>query len=109
MEIRIPRPLPTINCDPVLIQEVLVNLISNAVKYNDKPEQWVEIGYMEGNQELETGHKGLLPTPHTPLPTSSISATTALAFVSGISTASSGCLSGYTSNTCVCVCGRERV
>jgi two-component system, chemotaxis family, sensor kinase Cph1 len=44
-EIRIPHSLPTAHCDPVLMHEVFVNLISNAVKYNDKPEQWVEIGY----------------------------------------------------------------
>ena len=29
------------------IGEVLANLISNAVKYNDKPEPWVEIGTAE--------------------------------------------------------------
>ncbi|HEX4607967.1 MAG TPA: ATP-binding protein [Urbifossiella sp.] len=43
-EIRIPRPLPTIRCDPVLVGEVFANLISNALKYNDKPAKWVEIG-----------------------------------------------------------------
>jgi light-regulated signal transduction histidine kinase (bacteriophytochrome) len=46
-EIRLPRPLPTLNCDPVLIHEVFINLISNAVKYNDKPEQWIEISFLE--------------------------------------------------------------
>jgi two-component system, chemotaxis family, sensor kinase Cph1 len=44
-EVRIPRPLPMVDCDPILIQEVLTNLISNAIKYNDKPERWVEVGY----------------------------------------------------------------
>lgn len=44
-EIRILKPLPTIECDRVLIQEVLTNLIGNAFKYNDKPQKWVEIGY----------------------------------------------------------------
>jgi two-component system, chemotaxis family, sensor kinase Cph1 len=49
-EIRIPRSLPAVNCDPILMHEVLVNLISNAIKYNDKPQQWIEIGYTEGDR-----------------------------------------------------------
>lgn len=45
IEIRIPRHLPAVRCDSVRIVEVFRNLITNAVKYNDKPEKWVEIGY----------------------------------------------------------------
>lgn len=65
-EIRRPRPLPTVNCDPVLIHDVLVNLISNAIKYNDKPERWVEIGYIAGNREsgIGNGERELPPKPH---------------------------------------------
>ncbi|WP_199316865.1 ATP-binding protein [Chroococcidiopsis sp [FACHB-1243]] len=47
MSIRIPRCLPTIECDPVLVSEVFSNLMSNALKYNDKTDPWVEIGYEE--------------------------------------------------------------
>ena len=47
MSIRIPRCLPTIECDPVLVSEVFSNLISNALKYNDKADPWVEIGDRE--------------------------------------------------------------
>ncbi|MBE9007790.1 GAF domain-containing protein [Fortiea sp. LEGE XX443] len=47
LNIRIPRPLPTVQCDPVLLNEVLSNLIINALKYNDKTEYWVEVGYLE--------------------------------------------------------------
>ncbi|QSJ18715.1 GAF domain-containing protein [Nostoc sp. UHCC 0702] len=47
-DIRIPRPLPTIQCDPVLVNEVFSNLISNALKYTDKAQPWVEIGYIRG-------------------------------------------------------------
>ncbi len=39
-----PRPLPVFRCDPVRIGEVLRNLITNSMKYNDKPERWIEIG-----------------------------------------------------------------
>ncbi|MBE9166823.1 GAF domain-containing protein [Pleurocapsales cyanobacterium LEGE 06147] len=47
VDIRIPRPLPTINCDRILVRELFSNLISNAIKYNDKSEKWVEIGFLD--------------------------------------------------------------
>ncbi|MDF5710979.1 MAG: ATP-binding protein [Nostoc sp. S4] len=47
VEIRIPRPLPTVYCDRVQVGEVFNNLIANAIKYNDKPQKWIEIGYIE--------------------------------------------------------------
>jgi signal transduction histidine kinase len=48
VEIRIPRPLPTVRCDRARVGEIFYNLIVNAVKYNDKPRKWVEIGWLEG-------------------------------------------------------------
>jgi light-regulated signal transduction histidine kinase (bacteriophytochrome) len=36
--------LPTLTCDRVRVAEVFRNLISNAMKYNDKPEKKIEIG-----------------------------------------------------------------
>ena len=44
--IHIPRPLPAIYCDPVQINELFTNLISNAIKYNDRSEKQIEIGYL---------------------------------------------------------------
>ena len=44
--IHLPRPLPTMYCDPVQINELFTNLISNAIKYNDQAEKQVEIGYL---------------------------------------------------------------
>jgi signal transduction histidine kinase len=44
VEVRIPRPLPVVPCDRVRVGEIFHNLIVNAVKYNDKPQRWVEIG-----------------------------------------------------------------
>jgi PAS domain S-box-containing protein len=44
IEIRIPKRLPTLRCDKVRIAEVFRNLISNAMKYNDKTDPWIEIG-----------------------------------------------------------------
>ena len=43
--VRIPRPLPKVRCARVQIGEVFHNLINNALKYNDKAEKWVEIGW----------------------------------------------------------------
>ncbi|HLO86113.1 MAG TPA: ATP-binding protein [Nostocaceae cyanobacterium] len=47
IEIRIPRPLPTVYCDRVQVGEVFNNLITNAIKYNDKEQKWIEIGYLD--------------------------------------------------------------
>ena len=46
VEVRVPRPLPVAHCDRVRVREVFSNLISNAAKYNDKAQTWVEIGYI---------------------------------------------------------------
>ena len=45
--IRIPRSLPNIVGDRVLVEEVFTNLISNAFKYNNQSEKWVEIGFLD--------------------------------------------------------------
>ena len=47
IDIQIPRPLPTIYCDRVQIGEVFNNLIANSIKYNDKAEKYIEIGYID--------------------------------------------------------------
>ncbi|MFN6462013.1 MAG: ATP-binding protein [Nostoc sp. DedVER02] len=83
VDIRIPRPLPTIQCDRVLVNEVFSNLLGNAFKYNDKAEQWVEIGYLDeglGSRDWGQGDKGTrgqgekentqspIPNPQSPIP-----------------------------------------
>jgi chemotaxis family two-component system sensor kinase Cph1 len=47
VEIQIPRPLPTVYCDRVQVGEVFNNLIANSIKYNDKAEKMIEIGYID--------------------------------------------------------------
>ncbi|MBE9200134.1 MULTISPECIES: ATP-binding protein [unclassified Nodularia (in: cyanobacteria)] len=47
IDIQIPRPLPTIYCDRVQLGEVFNNLIANSIKYNDKAEKCIEIGYID--------------------------------------------------------------
>lgn len=44
IEVRIPKPLPIVRCDSISIAEVFQNLITNAIKYNDKAEKEIEIG-----------------------------------------------------------------
>ena len=51
VEIRKSKTLGLACCDKIGVGEVLTNLITNAVKYNDKVEKWVEIG-------VETGPPG---------------------------------------------------
>jgi len=53
-QIRIPHSLPTVLGDRVLLEEVFINLISNAFKYNDQSDKWVEISWSE--PELENPH-----------------------------------------------------
>jgi two-component system, chemotaxis family, sensor kinase Cph1 len=45
--IRISQTLPIVECDRVQVSEVFSNLISNAIKYNNKEDKSVEIGYLE--------------------------------------------------------------
>lgn len=45
-EIVTPRPLPIAPCDPLRLREIFVNLLSNALKYNDKAGKRIEVGYI---------------------------------------------------------------
>jgi light-regulated signal transduction histidine kinase (bacteriophytochrome) len=44
-EIRVPQPLPTVACDRMRVREIFVNLLANALKYNDRPQREIEIGW----------------------------------------------------------------
>lgn len=44
IEVCMPQLLPVVRCDRARVREVFHNLILNAIKYNDKPRKWVEIG-----------------------------------------------------------------
>jgi PAS domain S-box-containing protein len=44
VELRLPGPLPSVVCCGILVAEIFRNLVVNAVRYNDKPDRWVEIG-----------------------------------------------------------------
>ncbi|MEI6043546.1 MAG: ATP-binding protein [Chloroflexota bacterium] len=57
VEIRLPRPLPVIKCDQVRVSEVFNNLVTNALKYNDKAEKWIEIGFQEPENPPNAGEQ----------------------------------------------------
>lgn len=44
IEVRVPEPLPTVRADRARVGEIFYNLIVNAMRYNDKPEKWIEVG-----------------------------------------------------------------
>ena len=50
----IPHALPTITCDKTRVAEVFRNLITNAIKYNDKKEPVVEVGFLKA-METQSG------------------------------------------------------
>ena len=47
IEVRVPRRLPSVRSDRVRVGEIFYNLVVNAMKYNDKPEKWIEVGWRE--------------------------------------------------------------
>jgi light-regulated signal transduction histidine kinase (bacteriophytochrome) len=67
IDIRVPRALPTIACDPVLADEVFRNLLSNAFKYNTSSDPWVEVGYLSADEQLAQGLTQLHELTHAPV------------------------------------------
>jgi len=55
----IPKPLPVIICYKPRVAEVFCNLITNALKYNDKPEPVVEIGFLENRESPKASERGV--------------------------------------------------
>ncbi|MEK6725767.1 MAG: ATP-binding protein [Deltaproteobacteria bacterium] len=53
MQIKIHAPMPAIFIDPVQINQIIQNLISNAIKYMDKPEGLVEVGCRDAGEFWE--------------------------------------------------------
>jgi len=46
--VRRPSPLGTAVCNRAWVGEVFGSLIDNAIRYNDKPDRWIEIGALPG-------------------------------------------------------------
>lgn len=46
-EVIVTRPLPHVRCDRVRCREILVNLLSNALKYTDQKEKRIEVGFID--------------------------------------------------------------
>lgn len=47
VDVRVPRPLPTVQGDPLRLGQLWQNLIVNAIRYNDKAQPWIEIGWSD--------------------------------------------------------------
>ncbi|WP_019503487.1 ATP-binding protein [Pleurocapsa sp. PCC 7319] len=54
VKFHIPRSLPTIECDRTQVNELFTNLISNGIKYNQKAEKIIEIGYLDAKDSIVT-------------------------------------------------------
>lgn len=48
-KVAIHRVLPSAPCDPIRTSAVFENLITNAIKYNDKASQQIDIGYLDSS------------------------------------------------------------
>lgn len=48
--VRVSDRLPTIRCDRIRVREVFSNLLSNAMKYNDKPQKLIEVGVIAAGE-----------------------------------------------------------
>ncbi|AFY94874.1 ATP-binding protein [Chamaesiphon minutus] len=53
-EFELPRPLPVVKCDRTQLRELFTNLISNAIKYNDRDPKKIEIGYILPNESHDS-------------------------------------------------------
>ena len=55
VDVRVAKGFPTVRGNETRIGEVFQNLIANAIKYNDKSEKWVEIGYTLNGDNPDNG------------------------------------------------------
>ncbi len=66
VEFKIPRSLPTIKCDRTQVNELFTNLISNGIKYNNKSEKTIEIGYLDPQDPVHIAKMSEYPDGTTP-------------------------------------------
>jgi len=52
INVALSKDLPIIESDPILLQQIFQNLVSNAVKFNDSPEKILEIGWASENENF---------------------------------------------------------
>lgn len=51
VEFVVPRPMPSVQCDRIRCREIFVNLLSNALKYNDTPQRRIEVGSIRPEED----------------------------------------------------------
>jgi chemotaxis family two-component system sensor kinase Cph1 len=47
----LPRPLPPTQCNEVQCRQIFVNLLSNALKYSDRIQKRIEVGYIDPTED----------------------------------------------------------
>lgn len=55
--IDVPRRLPTAICDRIRVREIVINLLSNALKYNDNPVCLIEVGFVDAHEHNPSTHR----------------------------------------------------
>jgi PAS domain S-box-containing protein len=48
----LPKDLPVIESNPILLQQIFQNLVSNAVKFNNSPEKILELGWISEDENF---------------------------------------------------------
>jgi len=51
--------MPTVTCDRIRVREVFYNLILNALKYNDRDDKRVEVGFVEASRTFYVRDNGI--------------------------------------------------
>jgi light-regulated signal transduction histidine kinase (bacteriophytochrome) len=54
--VTVPRPLPTLRCDPLRVCEIYSNLLANALKYRRGPHAHIEVGYIAAHEVADRPH-----------------------------------------------------
>jgi light-regulated signal transduction histidine kinase (bacteriophytochrome) len=61
----LPRPLPSLLCDPLRVREIYSNLLANALKYKRGDEACIEVGYIAADEQAARPNAPMEAAGHT--------------------------------------------